>query len=255
MLAFEPPRHGGRATLGGIVATGFSGPRRAQAGAVRDFVLGVRIVDGTGEALAFGGQVIKNVAGFDVSRLMTGALGTLGVLTEISLKTLPRPRRETTRVIDCGGAERCDSSTNGAASHCRCRRRAMSTGGSGFDCPAHPQRLRRDRGYRRRRGDGDAFWRSIRDQTHERFVAATQGDAALWRLSVSRRRLARRAGRTGGRVGRRAALDRRDEAHRRRRFAHGPRNTAAMRRCTAARTSQPACSIRCRRRWLRCIVA
>jgi len=105
MLAFEPPRHGGRTTLGGIVATGFSGPRRAQAGAVRDFVLGVRIVDGTGEALKFGGQVIKNVAGFDVSRLMTGALGTLGVLTEISLKTLPRPRRETTRVIDCGGAD------------------------------------------------------------------------------------------------------------------------------------------------------
>src|SRR6185437_7057330 len=92
MLAFEPPYHGAAATLGGIVATGFSGPRRAHAGSARDFVLGVRIVDGTGTPLAFGGQVIKNVAGFDVARLMTGALGTLGVLTEISLKCVPRPR-------------------------------------------------------------------------------------------------------------------------------------------------------------------
>ena len=105
MLAFEPPHHGATATLGGIVAAGFSGPRRAQAGAVRDFVLGVRVVDGTGEALAFGGQVIKNVAGFDVSRLMTGALGTLGVLTEISLKVLPRPRAEMTRVLGCSGPQ------------------------------------------------------------------------------------------------------------------------------------------------------
>ena len=105
MLAFEPPHHGAGTTLGGVVAAGFSGPRRAQAGAARDFVLGVRIVDGSGDALAFGGQVIKNVAGFDVSRLMTGALGTLGVLTEISLKCLPRPRTEATRVVECSGAD------------------------------------------------------------------------------------------------------------------------------------------------------
>jgi glycolate oxidase FAD binding subunit len=105
MLAFEPPHFGGfdpagasrsRSTIGGAVAAGFSGPRRPYAGAVRDFVLGARIVNGKGEDLSFGGRVIKNVAGYDVSRLMVGALGTLGVLTEISFKVLPRPAVERT---------------------------------------------------------------------------------------------------------------------------------------------------------------
>lgn len=91
MLAFEPPHFGEGATIGGTVAAGFSGPRRPYAGAARDFVLGARIVNGKGEDLSFGGRVIKNVAGYDVSRLMTGALGTLGVLTEISFKVLPLP--------------------------------------------------------------------------------------------------------------------------------------------------------------------
>jgi glycolate oxidase FAD binding subunit len=84
------------ATLGGCIAAGLSGPRRPYAGAARDFVLGVRMIDGTGQPLRFGGQVIKNVAGYDVSRLMVGALGTLGLLTEVSLKVLPRPAAETT---------------------------------------------------------------------------------------------------------------------------------------------------------------
>ena len=91
MLAFEPPHFGSDATLGGAIACGLSGPRRAAAGAARDFVLGVRILDGNGADLAFGGRVMKNVAGYDVARLMTGALGTLGVLLEVSLKVLPRP--------------------------------------------------------------------------------------------------------------------------------------------------------------------
>lgn len=90
MLAFEPP-HFGAATLGGCVAAGLSGPRRATSGAVRDYVLGVRMIDGTGQVLRFGGQVIKNVAGYDVSRLMTGSMGTLGLITEVSLKVLPQP--------------------------------------------------------------------------------------------------------------------------------------------------------------------
>jgi glycolate oxidase FAD binding subunit len=84
------------ATLGGSIATGLSGPRRPYAGAARDFVLGVRIIDGSGQPLRFGGQVIKNVAGYDVSRLMVGALGTLGLITEVSLKMLPKPAAETT---------------------------------------------------------------------------------------------------------------------------------------------------------------
>ncbi len=93
MLAFEPP-HFGAATLGGCIAAGLSGPRRPYTGAVRDYVLGIRMIDGSGQALRFGGQVIKNVAGYDVSRLMVGALGTLGLLTEVSLKVLPRPAAE-----------------------------------------------------------------------------------------------------------------------------------------------------------------
>jgi glycolate oxidase FAD binding subunit len=96
MLAFEPPHFGPGATLGGCVAAGLSGPRRAYAGAARDFVLGVRLIDGKGSDLRFGGQVMKNVAGYDVSRLMTGSLGTLGLLTEVSLKVLPVPAVETT---------------------------------------------------------------------------------------------------------------------------------------------------------------
>ncbi len=96
MLAFEPPQFEGRATLGGAVASGLSGPRRVYGGAVRDFVLGVEVIDGRGDRLRFGGKVIKNVAGFDVSRLMAGSLGTLGVLTEVTLKTVPRPRAECT---------------------------------------------------------------------------------------------------------------------------------------------------------------
>ncbi|NIP73965.1 MAG: FAD-binding protein, partial [Gammaproteobacteria bacterium] len=86
MLGFEPPYFGRRATLGGAIACGLSGPRRPYAGAARDCVLGVRCINGRGQALRFGGQVMKNVAGYDVSRLMTGALGTLGVLLDISLR-------------------------------------------------------------------------------------------------------------------------------------------------------------------------
>jgi len=101
MLPFEPPHFGQAATLGGCVAAGLSGPRRPYAGAVRDFVLGVRMLDGKGEDLRFGGQVMKNVAGYDVSRLMAGSLGSLGVLIEISLKVLPIPPMEATLQIAC----------------------------------------------------------------------------------------------------------------------------------------------------------
>src|SRR4029077_2013869 len=105
MLGCEPPRFGASATLGGLVATGLSGPRRPYAGAVRDLVLGVRIVDGKGDDLSFGGRVMKNVAGFDVARLMTGALGTLGVLTEVSMKCLPLPKVEATHALECSADE------------------------------------------------------------------------------------------------------------------------------------------------------
>lgn len=100
MLPFEPPYFGTQATIGGAVATGLSGPRRPYAGPVRDFILGTRVVNGKGEDLSFGGRVIKNVAGYDVSRLMAGALGTLGVITEISFKVLPKPAAETTLAFE-----------------------------------------------------------------------------------------------------------------------------------------------------------
>jgi glycolate oxidase FAD binding subunit len=96
MLAFEPPCFSAAATLGGCVAAGLSGPRRPYAGSVRDLVLGISMLDGMGRQLRFGGQVMKNVAGYDVARLMTGSLGTLGVLLEVSLKALPLPRAEVT---------------------------------------------------------------------------------------------------------------------------------------------------------------
>ncbi len=92
VLACEPPVFDGKATVGGMVASGLAGPRRPWAGSVRDFVLGCRIITGHGKHLAFGGQVMKNVAGYDVSRLMAGSHGCLGLLTELSLKVLPRPR-------------------------------------------------------------------------------------------------------------------------------------------------------------------
>ncbi|MGZ8160920.1 MAG: glycolate oxidase subunit GlcE [Methylobacter sp.] len=95
MLAFEPPHFGDNATLGGTIACALSGPRRAFTGAARDFVLGCKIINGKAEVLSFGGEVMKNVAGFDVSRLMAGSMGTLGVLLDISLKVLPLPAFET----------------------------------------------------------------------------------------------------------------------------------------------------------------
>ena len=185
MLAFEPPRHGPGATLGGVVACGFSGPRRAAAGAARDFVLGVRVVDGTGEALAFGGQVIKNVAGFDVSRLMAGALGTLGVLTEISLKCVPRPRVERTLAIDCDAAEAIRLCNEWGArplpisATCHVAGRLwVRLSGAG---PAVAAAAAEVGGVE---ADDAAPWQALRDQTHPFFAPAVAGAAPLWRLSV-----------------------------------------------------------------------
>ena len=104
-LAFEPPHFGPGATVGGMVAAGLSGPARASVGAVRDFVLGVQLINGRAEHLTFGGQVMKNVAGYDVSRLMVGAWGTLGLLTQVSLKVLPLAPAEATLRFECDQTE------------------------------------------------------------------------------------------------------------------------------------------------------
>ncbi|WP_204246682.1 glycolate oxidase subunit GlcE [Acidovorax carolinensis] len=104
-LPFEPPHFGPGATVGGMVAAGLSGPARASVGAVRDYLLGVVLINGRAELLTFGGQVMKNVAGYDVSRLMAGAWGTLGLLTEVSLKVLPVAPGEATLRFECSQAD------------------------------------------------------------------------------------------------------------------------------------------------------
>ena len=104
ILPFEPPHFGAGATLGGAVACGLAGPGRAHFGAVRDFVLGCRLIDGCGRVLDFGGRVVKNVAGYDIHKTMAGAMGTLGVLAEVSLKVLPAPEREITLQFECSAA-------------------------------------------------------------------------------------------------------------------------------------------------------
>ena len=100
ILPFEPPHFSPSATLGGAVACGLSGPRRPFASSLRDCILGVNIVNGKGEYLEFGGKVMKNVAGYDASRLMCGALGTLGVLTQVSIRVAPKPQAEITLALD-----------------------------------------------------------------------------------------------------------------------------------------------------------
>jgi glycolate oxidase FAD binding subunit len=105
MLAFEPPAFGNGSTLGGVIAAGLSGPRRVAAGAARDFVLGSKMINSRGEWLEFGGQVMKNVAGYDVSRLLCGSLGILGLIVEVSLKVLPRPAAERSIRIASAQAE------------------------------------------------------------------------------------------------------------------------------------------------------
>lgn len=180
MLPFEPPRFGG-GTLGGCVAAGLSGPRRAYAGSVRDFVLGVRLIDGLGNELRFGGRVMKNVAGYDVSRLMVGALGTLGVLTEISLKVLPA-KPEMTLQFEVDEASAIDALNrwtsqglplSGSCHHAR--RLCVRFAGS------EPvlRRVKNDIGGEEMRDDA-SYWRATRDQTAEFFTSG----AALWRVSV-----------------------------------------------------------------------
>ncbi len=184
MLPFEPPHFGADATVGGAVAAGLSGPRRQSAGALRDFVLGARILDGRGRDLSFGGQVMKNVAGYDVSRLVAGSLGTLGLILEVSLKVLPIPVTETTLRLEFpqdkavetmnrwGGKPLPISATawaggdlevrlSGAEAAVRAAREKI--GGAVVDA-----------------AQAAAFWTGVREHTAPFF----RGGASLWRVSV-----------------------------------------------------------------------
>ncbi|MBS0424395.1 MAG: glycolate oxidase subunit GlcE [Proteobacteria bacterium] len=182
MLAFEPPHFGAVATLGGCVAAGLSGPRRAAAGSVRDFVLGVRMLDGTGEDLRFGGQVMKNVAGYDVARLMAGALGTLGVLLEVSLKVLPKPAVEATLCLLMDETAAIEKMNQWAGKPLPISATCY-TGDqlfvrlSGAEPAVRAARLKL--GGEEVQHDA-VFWRSVREHTHDFF----QPDKQLWRLSV-----------------------------------------------------------------------
>ena len=182
MLAFEPPHFGAAGTIGGALAAGLSGPRRAYSGAARDFVLGVRIIDGQGRALRFGGQVIKNVAGFDVARLMAGSLGTLGVLTEVTLKTLPKPSTEVTLVRAATEAQAltlCNewagrplpiSATGHLDGHLYVRLSGASAAVNAACGQVGGERLR----------DDAAFWTALRDHSHAVFTQAQ----TVWRISI-----------------------------------------------------------------------
>ncbi len=181
MLAFEPP-HFGAATFGGCVAAGLSGPRRPYAGAVRDLVLGVRMLDGKGDDLRFGGRVMKNVAGYDISRFMVGSLGTLGVLLEVSIKALPLPVAETTVRRE----------------HTQAEAIALMSAWAGQPLPlsatchvdnllyvrlsgaAAAVRAAREKLGGEEVADGAAFWKELREQQLEFF----RQPQPLWRLSL-----------------------------------------------------------------------
>ena len=192
MLAFEPPHFGPGATIGGVVASGLSGPRRAAqglySGAVRDHVLGAKLMNGEGVALSFGGTVMKNVAGYDVSRVLAGSLGTLGLILEVSLKVLPRPVATRTlrlaldeqhalrklnewggQPLPIGASAWCDGvlalRLEGAAAAVKSA--AATLGGEAVSD-----------------AEADAYWQGLREQTDTFFAGSADGDTPLWRLSL-----------------------------------------------------------------------
>ena len=186
MLAFEPPHFSEGATFGGAIASGLSGPRRASSGAVRDFLLGAVLMDGQGQVLTFGGQVMKNVAGYDVSRMLAGSLGTLGLMLQMSVKVLPLPVRESTlrfatseidalvRLNEWGGQPLpisascwCDGVLTLRLSGAHAAVDAAERLLGGVSVP-----------------DGAAFWRGLREQQHAFFSGSGSNGSSLWRLSV-----------------------------------------------------------------------
>lgn len=183
MLPFEPPVYGPQSTIGGAMASGLSGPRRMHLGSARDAILGVRLINGLGQHLKFGGEVMKNVAGYDLSRLSVGAFGTLGILTEISVKVLPIPESERTQVLELDAQSALDrmakigrspypvSAATWVDGHLSIR---ISGAGRGVDSAAAAiggERLE----------NAETLWQSIRNHTHTAFQKT---DCWLWRLSV-----------------------------------------------------------------------
>lgn len=197
-LAFEPPHFGPHATVGGMVAAGLSGPSRASVGALRDFVLGLQMLNGRGEWMVFGGQVMKNVAGYDLSRLLAGSWGTLGVITEVSLKVLPVAPAEATLRFAMPQAQALaqlarwrgqplplnascwvHDATLGACLYVRLR-------GAVAAVESACQRMLQDApGQRLDPAEVAADWQACREQTLPFFVQPPSPEHGLWRLSVA----------------------------------------------------------------------
>jgi glycolate oxidase FAD binding subunit len=182
-LPFEPPAFDGDPTLGGLIAAGLSGPRRPYAGAARDFVLGTRLLGADGELLRFGGEVMKNVAGFDVSRVLCGSLGILGILTEVSLKVLPRPRCELTQRLQLPAAAAIECFNRWAREPWPLSAAAWCDGAAWVRLSGAPPAVE---AARRRLGgalvaaqQAEQFWQALRHCRLPLFEATT-----LWRVSV-----------------------------------------------------------------------
>ncbi len=180
MFGFEPPHFGADATIGGMVASGLAGPRRAFAGSIRDFVLGAKILDGRGETMQFGGRVIKNVAGFDVSRLLVGSLGTLGVILEVSIRVIPMFETEATLVFRHDSADEHIRWVNQLGSEPYPISASAWSGGL-----SHLRLSGSEQGVRHATGQlgGDPVtpeWDAIREQNQEFFVP----DQPLTRISL-----------------------------------------------------------------------
>lgn len=181
MLACESPAFDGTPSIGGVIAAGLGGPRRPWGGAPRDLLLGVRLLDGRGRRLRFGGEVMKNVAGYDVARLMAGALGTLGVLLEVSLKVLPAPAVERTLVLTLprdralGLMRELARQPAPLSGACHVDDRLyLRLSGNASSVAAWEKQIGGDG------GGGNDFWRSLRDHKLPFFA----GNQPLWRLSV-----------------------------------------------------------------------
>lgn len=183
-LAFEPPAFGDTATIGGVAAAGLSGPRRASAGALRDFVLGVKLMDGEARLLSFGGQVMKNVAGYDVSRLIAGSLGTLGLILEVSLKVLPRPVATATLRFDLTEAKALETINRWAgkplAVSATCWQADMLMVRLSGAVAAVESAQKVLGGDVLPAVEADQFWCDLREQR----LAFFGGEDALWRLSL-----------------------------------------------------------------------
>jgi glycolate oxidase FAD binding subunit len=182
MLAFEPPYFDGKGSIGGAIASGLGGPRRPWGGAPRDLLLGVVLLDGQGRVLRFGGEVMKNVAGYDVSRLMAGALGTLGALLEVSIKVLPAPAVERTLVLalphEAAMRRMRDLARQPAPLSGACYwddRLYLRLSGNRSSVDAWQKQIGGDA------GEGIGFWQELRDHRLS-FFADRQ---PLWRLSLA----------------------------------------------------------------------